>query len=232
MSLSLACKRNKDATHAEGGAAATGANGTVTDPSQARVYLDKGKQLYLNNEDSRAVEAFQYAIKLDPNFAEGYFRLGLALEADQKAEEADTAYKKAVELYKAELSNNPNDAEAHYNLGQTYAALHQYSEAVREYRQATRLKEDDADIYCDLGMALTRLAQYDEAAAAYSKSLEIDPDNFRAQDGLDEAREGVSRIKAAKKHQEDLLKKQKEEELKKQQEGVPTPGAEKTPAGH
>ena len=62
--------------------------------------------------------------------------------------------------------------------------------------------------------ALTKLAQYDEAVAAYSKSLEIDPNNYRAEDALAEAREGVQRIKAGKKHQEDLLKKQKEAELK------------------
>jgi hypothetical protein len=46
--------------------------------------------------------------------------------------------------------------------------------------------------------------------------LELDPDNYRAQDGLDEAKEGVKRIRAGRKHNEDLLKKQqKEEELKK-----------------
>jgi tetratricopeptide (TPR) repeat protein len=69
-------------------------------------------------------------------------------------------------------------------------------------------------MFYDLGTALTKLAQYDEAAAAFSKSLEIDPENYRAEDALAEAREGVQRIKAGRKHQEDLLKKQKEEELK------------------
>ena len=69
--------------------------------------------------------------------------------------------------------------------------MHLYSEAVREYRQATRLKDDDADMYYDLGTALTKLAQYDEAAQRFSKSLEIDPDNYRAEDALEEAREGM-----------------------------------------
>ena len=70
-------------------------------------------------------------------------------------------------------------------------------------------------MFYDLGTALMKLAQYDEAAAAFSKSLEIDPDNYRAEDALEEAREGVQRIKTGKKHQEDLLKKQqKEDELK------------------
>ena len=69
-------------------------------------------------------------------------------------------------------------------MGQAYAGLHLYSEAVREYRQATRLKDDDSDMFYDLGTALTKLAQYDEAAAAFSKSLEIDPENYRAEDAL------------------------------------------------
>jgi tetratricopeptide (TPR) repeat protein len=67
-------------------------------------------------------------------------------------------------------------------------------------------------MFYDLGLALTKLAQYDEAVAAFSKSLEIDPDNYRAQDALEEAREGVQRIRAGKKHQEDLLKTQQKEE--------------------
>ena len=76
-------------------------------------------------------------------------------------------------------------------------------------------KDDDSDMFYDLGVAHTKLAQYDAAAAAFSKSLELDPDNYRAQDGLDDAKEGIKRIRAGRKHNEDLLKKQKEDELKK-----------------
>jgi cytochrome c-type biogenesis protein CcmH/NrfG len=146
-----------------------------------------------------------------------------------KAEQAETEYKRAVESYKKYVSANPEDAEAFYQFGQVYASLHEYSEAVRQYRQAIKLKEDDADMYYDLGMALMRLAQYDEAATAFSKSLEVDPENYRAEDALAEAREGIKRIQAGRKHQEDLLKKQKADEMKKAGEGVtvtpqPTPG--------
>jgi tetratricopeptide (TPR) repeat protein len=228
--ISAGCKRNKTVNQSQSGTPVSGADGVAGSAAEARASLEKGKELYRNDEDSKAAEAFQEAIKLDPNLAEAHFRLGLSYEALQKAEEAEAAYKKAVDVYKVYLTDNPKDAEAHYNLGQTYAALHLYSDAVREYRQATRLKEDDSDVYCDLGMALTRLAQYDEAAGAFTKSLEIDPENYRAQDGLEEAREGVSRIKAAKKHQEDVLKKQKEDELKKQQEGSSPSPETKTPA--
>jgi Flp pilus assembly protein TadD len=192
--------------------------------ARARELLEKGKELYRNDQDQEAVASFEEALKLDPELAEAHFRLGLGYEALRKREEAEAEYKKAVEAYKKYLADNENDPEAHYDLGQTYAGLGQYSEAIREYRLATKLKEDDPDIFYDLGVAYTKLAQYDAAASAFSKSLEIDPEYYRAQDGLDEAKEGIKRIRTGRKHQEDLLKKKKEEELKKAG-ASPTPGA-------
>jgi Flp pilus assembly protein TadD len=190
-------------------------NGLAEDRTRARGLLDKGKELYLKDQDAEAVLSFMEAVRLDPDLAEAHFRLALGFESLGKGEEAESEYKKAVAAYKKYLDDNPDDSEAHYALGQTYAGLSQYSEAIREYREATKLKEDDPDIYYDLGFAYSKLAQYDAAAAAFEKSLEIDPDYYRAQDGLDEAKEGIKRIGAGRKHQADLMKKQKEEELKK-----------------
>jgi tetratricopeptide (TPR) repeat protein len=206
-----ACSRKKP-MEANTSVSAEGTQTTDESRSQARVFLDQGKEFYRKDQDEKAAEALQKAIKLDPGLAEAYFRLGLAYDALGQEKEAEEAYKKAIERYKKYLEVNSKDAEGHYNMGQAYAGLHLYTEAVREYRQATRIKDDDADMFYDLGLALTKLAQYDEAVAAFSKSLEIDPDNYRAQDALEEAREGVQRIRAGKKHQEDLLKTQQKEE--------------------
>jgi tetratricopeptide (TPR) repeat protein len=227
-----ACSR-KQSSQAEADAAVRAAKTVEGEHSEARVYVEKGREFYRNDEDAQAVEAFQQALKLDPELAEAHFRLGLTYDALGQEQEAEAAYKKAVEAYKKYLSINGNvdDAEAHYNLGQTYAGLHLYSEAVREYRQATRLKPDDAAIHYDLGLALMRLAQYDEASRAFAKSLELDPENYRAEDELAEAREGVKRIRTGKKHQENLLKKKKVEEIKKQEGGdAPSSKPSNTPA--
>lgn len=225
--FALGCKRSGQQSTNNSAGTAEVSNGLNGDQTQAKVLLEKGKELYVDDQDTEAVAAFQEAIKLDPNLAEAYFRLALGYEALNKREDAESQYKKAVDAYKKHLDGNPEDAEAHYNLGQSYANLGNYSEAIREYRQATRLKTADPDIYYDLGVAHTKLAQYDAAAAAFSKSLEIDPDYYRAQDALDEAKQGIKRIRAGKKHQADLLKRQKEEELKKAGLSVPSP----TPKG-
>lgn len=223
LMLAYGCNRSgQQSTNNSAGTVAV-SNGIEGDRTRARELLEKGKQLYREDQDEQAVQAFQEAVKLDPELAEAHFRLALGYEALGKREESEAEYKKAVETYKKYLEQHEDDAEAHYDLGQTYAGLGQYSEAIREYRLATKLKEDDPDMYYDLGMAHTKLAQYDAAAAAFSKSLEIDPDNYRAQDGLDEAKAGIKRIRDGRKHQEDLLKKEKEEELKKAG-ASPTPG--------
>ncbi|MBA2524310.1 MAG: tetratricopeptide repeat protein [Pyrinomonadaceae bacterium] len=221
-----ACSRKQKPSQADADAARQAAK-TIEGDSEARVYLEKGREFYGNDEDAQAAEAFQSALKLDPELAEAHFRLGLTYDALGQEQEAEEAYKKAVETYKKYLNFNGNndDVEAHYNLGQSYAGLHLYSEAVREYRQATRLKPDDAAIHYDLGLALMRLAQYDEATRAFAKSLELDPENYRAADELAEAREGVKRIRTGKKHQEDLLKKKKDGELKKQGQSGDAPSS-------
>ena len=226
------CKRGSQSSSSNSGKANGSSNGAeATNPQEARSFLEKGKLLYHNDQDTEAAEAFQQAIKLDPTLAEAHFRLGLALESLNKADDAEKEYKFAVESYKKYFENDENqkDAEAHYDLGQTYAGLQQFSDAIREYRQAVKIRDNDPDIYYDLGVAHTKLAQYSEAANAFSKSLEIDPENYRAQDALDEAREGMKRIQAGKKHNEDQLKKEKAEEDKKAGEGAPTTAPTKPP---
>jgi len=213
--LAIGCRRSSQLSTNNSAGSPQVSIGLAGDQAGAREQLQKGKELYNKDQDEEAVAAFKEALRLDSNLAEAHFRLGLGYESLGKREEAEGEYKKAVEAYKKYFEVNRDDAEAHYALGQTYANLGQYSEAIREYREATKLKSDDPDMYYDLGVAHTKLAQYDAAVAAFSKSLEIDPDYYRAQDGLDEAKEGVQRIRAGRKHQEALLKKQKEDELKK-----------------
>src|SRR6185503_4652147 len=161
--FALGCNRSGQQSTNNSAGTADVSNGLNADRSQAKVLLEKGKQLYRDDQDTEAVAAFEQAVKLDPDLAEAHFRLALSYEAVGKSENAESEYKKSVEAYKKHLEANPDDAEAHYNLGQTYANLANYSEAIREYRQATKLKEDDPDIYYDLGVAHTKLAQYDAA---------------------------------------------------------------------
>jgi len=207
---SAGCRRNRTSNSNSPTSTVSSASDPEEAKRQAKSLLDKGKVLADpdHNQDEQAVQAFQEAIRFQPDFAEAHLRLGMAYGALDKKTEAEESYKKAIELYKKLTQSNSKDADAFFYLGEAYTFRHQDEEAARAYRQATKLKSDDEEAFYQLGMAETRLAHYPEATAAFEKALEIDPEDYRASDAIENAKEGTQRIKEGKKHAEEMLKKQ------------------------
>ena len=71
-------------------------------------------------------------LQIDPNFAAGYYNLGITLKAMGQFLEAITAYKQAIEL-------NPSYAEAYQNLGVVLLKLGKVTEGLAAFRQAIAL---------------------------------------------------------------------------------------------
>lgn len=69
-----------------------------------------------------------------------------------------------------------------------------------------------------------KLAQYPEAAQALKKATQLDPDNYRAVEAYDRAREGVRR--------RDLAIKKQEEELRRQNPDAATPARPRSASGN
>ena len=212
ISVSLiGCRRNRTVNSNSN---TSSSSSVPSDPEeakrQAQSLVDKGKDLYRNDQDEQAVEVFKQAIQSDAENAEAHLRLGMSYAALEKKDEAEGEYKKAIELFKKKNSGDSKDATSYFYLGEAHSFLHQDESAVSAYRQATKLNPEDEEAWYRLGMALTRLAQYPEASSAFHKALDLDPNDSRASDGLDSAKEGSQRIKEGKKHAEDMLKKQQE----------------------
>jgi tetratricopeptide (TPR) repeat protein len=162
----------------------------------AQGYYALGMDLYKQNRDEQAVEAFRQATTLDPNFADGFMKLGLAYRALGKKEEANKAYEQAAKGYEKLLDHDPKNAEAQINLGEAYSRLGDYQKSIEAYRRGVRLKEPDSATYYDIGLAYNKLARYTEAVGAFKKSIELDPDDYRAQEALERAQSDASRQKA------------------------------------
>jgi tetratricopeptide (TPR) repeat protein len=208
--MTCACRRGSSNNANANGPSSTGESDAEHAKREAKSLVDRGKVLSDpdHNQDEQAVQAFQEAIRLQPDLAEAHLRLGMAYGALDKKTEAEQSYKKAVELYKKVIQADAKDADAFFNLGQAHSFLHQDEDAARAFRQATRLRPDDEEAFYQLGRAETKLAHYPEATAAFQKALDLDPDDSRVVEALDNAREGANRIKEGKKHAEDELKKQ------------------------
>src|SRR5437879_12798385 len=83
----------------------------------AQALVDQAKELYKNDEDDRAAQGLEQAVKLDPNNAEAHLRLGMAYAALERKPEAEDEYKKAIDLFKKKIQTDPKNGRSFFSLG-------------------------------------------------------------------------------------------------------------------
>jgi tetratricopeptide (TPR) repeat protein len=189
-----------------------------TEFTSAAQALEVGTRLFDQGETTKAIEVLLEAVKMDPDLAEAYFKLGVAyalVEADENSldntEETPTpargtkktperkknsekAFEGAVTAYKKILAKNEEDHVAHFYLGLTYNKLNEDEEAAKSLREAVKLQPENTEYQTELGAIYIKLAKYHEAVAALKKALEIDPGNIDAEEMLEKAEAGKKRI--------------------------------------
>ena len=141
----------------------------------------KGRHLLLDNKTEAtimvALQYFQHAIELDPNFALAY-----AGQADAYAEQADAdlAPEKAFVLSKQTalraLSINPDLAEAHVSLANAlFYSEWKWADAEREYKRALELKPTYEEAHHSYSHYLTLAGRHAEAIEESQLLLRLDP---------------------------------------------------------
>jgi len=184
-------------------------DGVVPKFSDTQTALKKGDEYLDANQTQNAIDAYKQAIELDPDFALAHLALGLAFELKEKEDELKPqkgeisrseqknsvrAFKNAVQTFKKVIKENPEDDAAYFNLGRAYTKLLNDNESQRAFRQAVKLRPEDGEYQTELGAALINLARYSEAVRALDKALDIDENNFRAEDLLKKAKAGRKRV--------------------------------------
>ncbi|MCY7333897.1 MAG: glycosyltransferase [Pseudanabaena sp. CAN_BIN31] len=96
-------------------------------------YLNLGN-IYQELNQEEAIVTFEMVTKIAPDFAQGYFNLGIALKTSGQFIEAIAAYQKAIVL-------EPNYAEAHQNLGVVLIKIGCLREAIVAFQVAIKLYE-------------------------------------------------------------------------------------------
>ena len=145
-----------------------------------------------------AVEYFEKALAIKPDYTEVNYNLGLTL---QELGQLDAA----VESYKKALAVNPNYAEAHNNLGVTLKELGQLDSAVECYEKAITSQLDYAEAHNNLGLAFYELDQVDAAVESYKKALAIKPDYAEVNYNLGNALNDLGQLDDAVKSYEKAL---------------------------
>jgi tetratricopeptide (TPR) repeat protein len=117
----------------------------------------------------KAIEDFEEAIKLNPNYADVYRDRGNAYRRLEQYERAIEDYDKAIEL-------NPEYALAYNHRGSTYHMLKQYEKALEDYNKAIELDPEYALAYRNRGLAFRKLNKLERAIEDYNKAIELNPE--------------------------------------------------------
>jgi protein O-mannosyl-transferase len=163
-----------------------------------------GLVLYGQLQYRHAIECFDRALQVDPDFAETHYNLGLVLTEIGHNEEAATQMRKALQAapafakaenglgfalmqlgqpgeaaahFRRALELNPDYVDAHNNLGKVLLGTGQPTEAEAQFRQAIQIDSNDFTAHENLGVALYQQHHFDEAAAEFREAARSKPDD-------------------------------------------------------
>lgn len=173
-----------------------------TEQTEAENYLSQGIALGEQGRYDEAVQAFNKAIEINPQYEAAWYLKGAALDRQGRYDEAIQACDmaidinpqdadawnikgmvledlgmsdEAIEAYDNSTEINPQNPDAWYNKGEALYWLGKHDEAIQALDMVIEIDPQDADAWYLKSMALDDLGKHNEAEIAYNKSIEIDP---------------------------------------------------------
>ena len=116
----------------------------------------------------KAIEYYDKAIELNPNYYEAYNNRGKTMKYSGKLQNALEDYTKAIEL-------NSSYSEAYNNRGLIKLQLDIKDEALDDFYKAIEINPNSAETYNNLGMYYKISNDLENALKNYNKSIELNP---------------------------------------------------------
>ncbi len=133
----------------------------------------RGNTLYNLNRFKEALEVYDRAINLRPDYAEVWQEKAKTLYELKQYGESQSAYDKAIEL-------NPEYLEAWTGRGYALDKLQQSQKAIASFEHALTIQPDYPPAWQGKGDALLNSQRYEEAIASYEKVVKFQPNLYQA----------------------------------------------------
>ena len=124
-----------------------------------------------------AIDSYKNALKINPDYAEAHYNMGIALKDKGDLETAISSYKNALKI-------KPGYAEAYFNMGNILKDKGDFDDAIDSYKNALKINPDYTEAYSNMGIALKDKGDFEAAIGSYKKALEVKPDNADAKENL------------------------------------------------
>ena len=132
------------------------------------MYFNLGVDFYRQREISKAIQAYQKVIELDPTYVEAYNNLGIVYQDIGDFDKALEAYQKAIDV-------NPQYEKAYNNLGILLFVNERYDESIMAFQNALAINPHSIESNINLGTLFKRKGQFEKAIEYYQKALNVNP---------------------------------------------------------
>jgi len=135
--------------------------------------LDRGIDLYNRGFESnyrKAVERFEKALAIDPNYSQAALYLGRAYSAFFEYEKSGAAYRKALEI-------DPDYLEARASFGGMLLDTGDFDEAIRQLTRVVVRDKSHGLAYAMLAQSYRMKDMYAESIEAARRAIELTPRN-------------------------------------------------------
>ena len=127
----------------------------------AKTYYKIGNEYYEKGDFDRAIENYNRAIELDPNYEKAFYNRGLAYACKEDYDRAIADVNRVIEL-------KPNFAEAYYILGLAYEYKNMPDEAIDAYNKALKLNPNFKDAQNRLELTVSKKEKMEKEKVAAS----------------------------------------------------------------
>ena len=162
-------------------------------PAKARPQNNLGAALSRQDRFEEAIEQYQLALKIKPEYSDAHYNLGYALAKTGKLDEGLSHFREAVRI-------EPNRVKYLNNLGVALVLKSNYSEAIDHLQTALKINPSDADLHNNLGLAFKKQGEPDAAMQHFSKAVALDPQHVSALINRGVMLMDRGQLEAARKH--------------------------------
>jgi len=148
----------------------------AVDPRAHDFYL-RGLTLLAARAVAEAVDAFQRAVTIDPDYAQAWAALAeaQALLPAYGATAPQIAYTNSLESARRALALNPDTALAYVAQGMVYSDQMRWADADRALQRALTLAPGDAEVLNQYGQFLDGIGELEPALKVFDRALQRDP---------------------------------------------------------
>ena len=145
-------------------AAASDDSGLELNQKLAREHLQRGRELFSQNDINGAINSLAMAVSLDPRLWDAHNLLGIAYEMKGLRS-------KALESLETALKADKPQPEHINDFGYILIKNGEYSRAVKYLKRAVKAQPDNQRFLNNLGLALVEVHKFDEAYKAFEKAM-------------------------------------------------------------